>query len=120
MGPPPDLIRRGPLRLTAMPGHVCRTRWVRARLSLPCVRAPGLIENNDIFSFLKTGITIKSGGCPTVRNNKIHNGKQGLTVHEQGAGLVEGNEFYENSAINLGLKKVWHGLNKCVAYRVFK
>lgn len=51
---------------------------------LICDHARGLIEDNEISANGRAGVAILSGGDPTVRGNKIHNGKDsGVLVSEK-------------------------------------
>ena len=51
---------------------------------LVCDHARGLIEDNDICANARAGVAILSGGNPTVRLNKIHDGKDsGVLISEK-------------------------------------
>ena len=58
----------------------------------------GTLEDNDIFANAFAGVEIKEGGNPTLRRNRIHDGKQsGVHVHENGQGTLEDNEIIANA-----------------------
>jgi parallel beta-helix repeat protein len=56
------------------------------------------VENNDIFGSVQDGVRISSSGNPTLRRNRIHDGKQsGVYVVDNGIGTVEDNEIFGNA-----------------------
>ena len=57
--------------------------------------AQGTLEGNDIFGNALAGVEIKTGANPTLRSNRIHDGKgSGVVVHdENGQGTLEDNEY---------------------------
>jgi parallel beta-helix repeat protein len=57
----------------------------------------GLIEENDIVLIGRAGIQISTGANPTVRKNRIHDGKMGgVVVYDSGLGVIEENEILSN------------------------
>jgi len=58
----------------------------------------GIIEDCDIFANAYSGIEIRTGGNPTVRRCKIHDGKQsGVFVYENGGGIIEDCDIFANA-----------------------
>jgi len=58
----------------------------------------GVIEDNEIYGNVLSGVEISEGGNPTLRRNKIHDGKtNGIFVHENGQGSIEDNDIYGNA-----------------------
>ncbi|MGB7571583.1 MAG: right-handed parallel beta-helix repeat-containing protein [Methanothrix sp.] len=58
---------------------------------------PGVIEDNEIYGNVSDGVVIKEGN-PTLKNNKIHDGKHvGILVSENGRGVIEDNDIYDNA-----------------------
>ena len=52
------------------------------------------------------GIAIKEGGNPTVRRNRIHDGKQsGIHVYENGQGVLEDNDIFANANAGIAIKQ---------------
>jgi len=60
-------------------------------------RGKGTLEDNDIFNY-SSGVDIAEGSAATLRNNRIHDGKQnGVFVSEGGKGTLEGNDIFANA-----------------------
>jgi parallel beta-helix repeat protein len=55
------------------------------------------LEDCDISSQGRVGVAIHDGAEARVRRNRIHNGKSGVLVYENGAGLVEDNDILSNA-----------------------
>jgi parallel beta-helix repeat protein len=63
------------------------------------------VEDNDITGNALAGVTIKTGGNPTVRGNQIHDNKQGgIYVYDSGLGTVEDNDITGNDRSGVGIK----------------
>jgi F-box protein 11 len=57
-----------------------------------------MLEENEIFANALSGVQIDRGGNPTLRRNRIHDGKQdGVYVLENGEGIMEQNEISANT-----------------------
>jgi len=65
----------------------------------------GLIENNEIFGNVLSGIEIIEAGNPIVRGNMIHDGSCGLNIHKNGQGLIEDNDIFGNTLTGIEIKK---------------
>ena len=66
----------------------------------------GVLEDNEIFANALSGIAIKEGGNPTVRRNRIHDGKQtGIFVYENGQGVLEDNDIVANALSGIEIKE---------------
>jgi parallel beta-helix repeat protein len=65
----------------------------------------GIIEDNDIFGNVLSGIEILGAGNPIVRGNKIHDGSCGLNIHQNGQGLIEDNDIFGNALSGIEIKK---------------
>lgn len=72
----------------AAPPVTWRVR-ARARVIPPCRRAGlGFIEDNEIFDNAMAGVWIKTDSNPTLRRNKIHDGRDGgICIFNGGRGL---------------------------------
>ena len=68
----------------------------------------GTIERCDIFGNMLSGVEIKLGGDPAIRDCKIHDSNESVGVHvyEQGKGTVERCHIYNNK---LGAWKIEEG-----------
>ena len=56
------------------------------------------LEGCDISSQGRVGVAVHQGATPTVRSNRIHDGKAGgVFVYEQGQGLFEDNDIFANT-----------------------
>ena len=65
----------------------------------------GLLENNDIFANVYSGVLISTESNPTLHNNKIHDNKQsGVYVYEKGLGTFESNYIFANAYNGIGIK----------------
>ena len=54
----------------------------------------GLLEANNIYGNKKYGVQSKTGGHPTVRNNRIHDKVYGIYLTESGGGIYEENRIH--------------------------
>lgn len=56
-----------------------------------------MLENNDLFSNDKIGVSIESGGNPIIRGNRINkNGIFAILVLRRGGGVIEDNDLRDN------------------------
>ena len=56
------------------------------------------MEDNDIYGNALAGVWIKTDSNPTLRRNKIYNGKEGgVCIFNSGRGLLEDNDIFNNS-----------------------
>jgi len=57
-----------------------------------------MLEGNSIYHNRMDGISVKSGGDPTVSGNTVTDGRgKGVFVHDKGRGVFEGNDIVRNS-----------------------
>ena len=57
----------------------------------------GTLEDNDIFGNALSGVEIRDDTNPTLRGNRIHDGKAlGVHVNENGQGTLEDNDIFGN------------------------
>jgi parallel beta-helix repeat protein len=64
------------------------------------------VESCEIFGNTYSGVAIKQESNPTVRNCKIHSGKQGgLFVYEEGRGTIEGCRIYSHANAGVEIKQ---------------
>ena len=53
---------------------------------------------NDIYSNALAGVWIKTDSNPTLRRNKIYNGKEGgVCIFNSGRGVLEENDIFNNT-----------------------
>lgn len=65
----------------------------------------GLLEDNDIFNHLYSGVQIRTGSNPNIRRNKIWGGQNGgVLVYNGGLGLLEQNEIFDNAMAGVWIK----------------
>uniref|UniRef100_A0A8D3CGA2 F-box only protein 11 n=1 Tax=Scophthalmus maximus TaxID=52904 RepID=A0A8D3CGA2_SCOMX len=58
----------------------------------------GFIEDNEIFDNAMAGVWIKTDSNPTLRRNKIHDGRDGgICIFNGGRGLLEENDIFRNA-----------------------
>ena len=58
----------------------------------------GCIEDNEIFDNAMAGVWIKTDSNPTLRRNKIHDGRDGgICIFNGGRGLLEENDIFRNA-----------------------
>lgn len=63
-----------------------------------CVSGLGFIEDNEIFDNAMAGVWIKTDSNPTLRRNKIHDGRDGgICIFNGGRGLLEENDIFRNA-----------------------
>ena len=76
-------------------------------MSLHLEHARGVVELlADIFANALSGVEIREGGNPTLRRNRIHDGKQtGVFVHENGQGTLEENEILANAHCGVAISE---------------
>jgi parallel beta-helix repeat protein len=71
-----------------------------------------LLEECDITSRGLSCVSIQYEGNPTLRRNRIHGGRQeGVYAGEGAAGLIEGNEIFENGLAGVAL---WRGASPTI------
>ena len=62
----------------------------------------GLLEKNEIFGHLYSGIQIRTGSDPIIRENKIYSGRNGgILIYNNGFGTIERNEIFDNCMANV-------------------
>ena len=91
-----------------------------------CDNGQGTLEDNDIFGHALAGVEIKMGSNPTLRRNRIYDGKaDGVFVQDHGQGTLEDNDIFGNAsagvAINTGnptMRKNRISKNECQAILV--
>jgi parallel beta-helix repeat protein len=65
----------------------------------------GTLEDNDIAGNALSGVTIRTGGNPAVRGNRIHgNKKGGVVVSDNGLGTLEDNDIAGNSVSGVAVR----------------
>jgi parallel beta-helix repeat protein len=65
----------------------------------------GTFEGNDVFANKTVGFVVTTGGAPTVRNNRIHDGPNaGVYVYENGAGTFESNDIFGNKGSGVAVR----------------
>jgi parallel beta-helix repeat protein len=65
----------------------------------------GMLEDNDITAKSRPGVTIASGGNPTLRRNRIHDGKRsGVCIYENGLGTLEDNDITGNGIAGIEVR----------------
>ena len=53
---------------------------------------------NDIYSNALAGVWIKTDSNPTLKRNKIYNGKEGgVCIFNSGRGVLEENDIFDNT-----------------------
>jgi F-box protein 11 len=58
----------------------------------------GLLENNEIFDNAMAGVWIKTDSNPTLRRNKIYDGRDGgICIFNGGKGVLEENDICRNA-----------------------
>ena len=58
----------------------------------------GQLEDNDIYGNALAGVWIKTDSNPTLRRNKIYNGKEGgVCIFNCGRGILEDNDIFNNA-----------------------
>ena len=71
-----------------------------------------VLENCDISNPSDSCIFIRNGSDPTIRNNRIHNGKKhGISIKNHSLGIITGNDIYENRNYGIG---VYEGSNPVI------
>jgi parallel beta-helix repeat protein len=64
-----------------------------------------LIEDCDISSQSLACVSIRDGANPTLRGNRIHDGKQaGLYIYDGGKGIIEDNDIFGNAFAGAEIK----------------
>lgn len=65
----------------------------------------GILEKNEIFNHLYSGIQIRTRSNPIIRLNKVYSGKNGgILVYNSGLGTIIQNEIFDNSMANVWIK----------------
>ena len=65
-----------------------------------------VLEACDISGSSTAGVAVPSGGCPTVRGNRIHDNEGfGVNVSDSGAGVFEDNDIFANTTAGVVVAK---------------
>ena len=71
-----------------------------------------VLENCDISNPSDSCVFVRNGSDPTIRNNRIHNGKKhGISIKNHSLGLITNNDIYENRNYGIG---VYEGSNPVI------
>uniref|UniRef100_A0A671NSF4 DNA mismatch repair protein Msh2-like n=1 Tax=Sinocyclocheilus anshuiensis TaxID=1608454 RepID=A0A671NSF4_9TELE len=65
----------------------------------------GVLEDNDIYNHMYSGVQIRTGSNPKIRRNKIWGGQNGgILVYNSGLGFIEDNEIFDNAMAGVWIK----------------
>lgn len=66
----------------------------------------GVLEHNEIFDNAMAGVWIKTDSNPTLRRNKIYDGRDGgVCIFNGGKGVLEENDIFRNAQVHMILIK---------------
>lgn len=62
----------------------------------------GVLEHNEIFDNAMAGVWIKTDSNPTLRRNKIYDGRDGgVCIFNGGKGVLEENDIFRNAQVHM-------------------
>ena len=66
----------------------------------------GVLEHNEIFDNAMAGVWIKTDSNPTLRRNKIYDGRDGgVCIFNGGKGVLEENDIFRNAQVSVVVRR---------------